>query len=72
MYTIYVHNNGSCDCVCRLQDGTERFSCPNLDEAVRKVKQFAKVMNGMKIKKKDIAFLRPVPVEKIEWEEFRP
>jgi hypothetical protein len=71
VYRIYVAGSVF-NCECRLQDGTERWTETTLETAIRSVKKFAKVMNGTKIKKKDITFLKPQ--EKIEtvWILFHP
>lgn len=62
MYTIIELPNGTYRCKGRLQDGTERWERWNestLDAAIKSMKKFAKVLNGVKIKKRDITYLRP-------------
>lgn len=58
MYTIILRRDGKYHCQFRLQDGTERYVEDSLEAAIEHAKTFAKVMNGVKIKKKDITFLR--------------
>lgn len=60
MYTIYQMADGTYACVGKLQDGTERWTECTLAKAVASMIQFAKVMNGSKIKKKQISFYRQV------------
>jgi hypothetical protein len=58
MYRITKLLCGFYWCECQLQDGNERFQERTLEDAIDAVKKFAKVMNGTKIKKKDIAFFK--------------
>lgn len=69
MYTIILGKDGKYHCEGRIQDGTERWVCDSLEDAVKKMKCHAKIMNGTKIKKKHIVFLRErtVPVDYEEW-----
>ncbi len=69
MCEIYSMADGTFRCVGKIQDGTERWTCNTLEEAVKSMKRFAKVMNGTKIKKKHIAFFVPKHVAKTEWVE---
>ena len=67
MYAIYQHADGTFYCGGGLQDGTERWTRSTLEEAVKSLKDFAKSLNGTKIKRKDIGFFRQVQVVKAEW-----
>jgi hypothetical protein len=69
MYTIFK-TDGTFHCEGRLQDGTERWTKPTLEEAIKSMKHFAKVMNGMKIKKKDIQFFESKEVVERKWVPF--
>jgi len=70
MYII-IEKDGKYYCEGRLQDGTERWEESTLREAIKSMIQFAEVSNGMKIKKRDIQFLRPVQVVKTETQYVR-
>lgn len=70
MYTIFQLADGTYECQGKLQDGTERWSEPTLEAAIKTMKNFAKVMNGTKLKKKNIVFYRAEPV--INWVQFKP
>ncbi len=73
MYTIYLQDDGSYLCCGRIQDGTERWTKATLDEAVTSMKNFAEFMNGeKKLKKKHIAFFRPIQVMKTQWQQYNP
>ncbi len=72
MYIIFKNQDGTFHCHGRIQDGTERWIKPTLEEAVKSMKQFAKLMNGMKIKKKDITFLQPIEKVITEWVKWEP
>jgi hypothetical protein len=69
MYTITDMGNGQFWCEGKLQDGTERWVKSSLEEAVQSMKTFAKTMNGTKLKKKHIAYLRPVEPK---YEQYYP
>ena len=74
MYTIVKGMDGRFHCQGRLQDGAERWIKDTLDEAVASMKKFARVLNGTKIKKKDITFLQERPaagVECVPWDPWR-
>lgn len=62
MYWVTLMMDGRFYCEGRLQDGTERWYKTTEAEAVKSMKEFAKVMNNTKLKRKDIDFLREVPV----------
>lgn len=65
--------NKKYECQGRIQDGTEYWTCDTLEEAIKSMKQFAKVMNGApKLKKKDILFLRQQQIIRTEYTEFKP
>lgn len=73
MYTIFVNDNGTCSCHGSLQDGTEKWEAANLTAAVQSMKDFAKTMNGAKIKKRrDITYLKPTLETRVVWTEFKP
>lgn len=72
MYTIIELGNGKYRCEGKLQDSTERWDEDSLEEAIKSMKEFAKFGNGVKIKKKDIVFLRAVQVVKTEYQQFKP
>ncbi len=57
-YVIVLALDGKYHCAGRLQDGTERWTEETQEAAITSMKQFAKVMNHTRIKKKDITFLR--------------
>lgn len=67
MYQIVLGLDGKYYCICRVQDGTERWTESDLETAVTKVKEFAKVMNGTKIKRKEISFFKEIVVQKSEY-----
>ena len=67
MYQIILGLDRKYYCVCCLQDGTERWAEDNIETAIAKVKDFAKVMNGMKIKRKEISFYKEVVTQKSEF-----
>lgn len=56
MYTIYCEAN-KYRCEVRIQDGTERWEKPGLEEAVKSVIQAARIMNGTYITQKDIEII---------------
>ena len=58
MYRIIEKFNGTFRCEVVIQDGTERWTEKTLEEAKTSVKSAAKVLNGTKIKKKDIELYR--------------
>ena len=66
MYTIIRALDGTFKCQFRLQDGTEFYTEPTVEKAIEHAKTFAKVMNGAKIKKKDITFLQEKKVTETE------
>lgn len=72
MYTIILKLDGSYACEGRLQDGTERWIEKDVRSAIKSMKQFAKVMNGAKIKKKDIKFYQCRPVNQVEIVPWQP
>lgn len=65
MYEIYEQPDGTYVGHCRIQDGTEKFTAATLKEAVKEMREHARILNGMKkLKKADIAFYRlQVPTE---------
>ncbi len=69
MYVIYLGSDNKYHCEGRLQDSTERWVENSLEEAVKSLKQFAKFGNGMKIKRKDIAYFVAKEVVKQEYIE---
>ena len=72
MYRIYIQKNGTCECSGRIQDGTERWTSPNLKEAIKQMIQFAKIMNGTKLTKRGITFLRLQKGMEMQYVEFKP
>jgi hypothetical protein len=70
MYTIIKRNNGTFRCIGKLQDVTERWICSTLEEAIDSMKQFARTMNGTKLKKSGIAYLQEQSVPLVEWKPF--
>lgn len=58
MYRIIQRLNGGFECEVSVQDGTERFTATTLEEAKTAVKRSAKILNGVKIKKKSIEVYR--------------
>lgn len=72
MYKIIRLLNGTFACQFRLQDGTEYYTETTLEKAIAHAKLFAKVMNGMKIKKRDIEFYREEPIVKNELVPWTP
>ena len=72
MYTIYNLASGRFECEGRLQDGTERWQCDSLVEAIRSMKKFALAANHTKIKTKDIRFLRPEKFSDVRWVPWKP
>lgn len=72
MYTIILGLDGKYHCQFRLQDGTEYYTEETLEAAVDHAKRFAKFMNGMKIKKKNITFLRQTPVTEVKLVPWKP
>lgn len=76
MYTIVKRLNGTFLCMGRIQDGTERWEEKSLDEAVKSMKSFAKVMNGArgehKLKRKHITFLQEQWVSEIKYVAWNP
>jgi hypothetical protein len=66
MYSIIQKMDGSFLCECMIQDGTERWTESNIETAIQSMKRSAKVLNGSKIKKKDIEFLKEAPVVVIQ------
>jgi hypothetical protein len=72
MYKIIALSVGTFRCVGQLQDGIERWDMPTLSEAIKSMKQFAKTMNGMKIKKKNIEFLRIEEVRETRLVQYKP
>ena len=65
MYCITAMLDGTYWCEGRVQDGTERWPKPTRKEATQSMIQFARVMNGMYITKKDITYLveeTPIPM----------
>lgn len=67
MYEIYCREDGTFTCVGRLQDGTERWTSLSLDEAIKSLKKFAKVMNGSTLKKGGITIYREKKVMTSVW-----
>jgi hypothetical protein len=63
VYDIYAMLDGTFRCHGRIQDGTERWQSPTMEEAVKSMKTHAKVMNGTKIKRKDIRFWKEAVVQ---------
>jgi hypothetical protein len=73
MYEIFVRDDGTCLCVGRLQDGTERWVKPSMREAIKSMKTFASVMNhDKKLTRRGIRVYRPREVVKTEWVEVKP
>lgn len=73
MYAICKGDDGKFYCHGRLQDGTERWVKNTLEEAIKSMKQFAKSMNGQKIKKKNIEYLQTATVAEVKaipWDPF--
>lgn len=70
MYQIFCNPDGTFDCIGRLQDGTEHWKEVTLEAAIKSLKQFAKTMNGTKIKKRGIAYykLKDEP----QWVQYDP
>ena len=62
MYRIIQKLDGTFRCEVVIQDGTERWTETDLETAKEKIKSAAKVLNGTKIKKKDIELYREEPV----------
>lgn len=65
--------DGRFNCVGQLQDGSEKWICSTLDAAVKEMKQFAKVMNHSKIKKKDINYYQEIETkitQVVDWKPF--
>ena len=62
MYSIIQKIDGSFLCECVIQDGTERWTETNLEDAIKSMKSSAKFLNGSKIKRKDIEFLKEASV----------
>lgn len=59
MYQLYEQPDGTYVGYCRIQDGTEKFTAPNLKEAVKSMKEHARLLNGKQnLKKRDIALYR--------------
>ena len=67
MYTIYCRLDGTFTCEGMLQDGRETWISLSLAEAVKSLKQFAKVMNNTKIKKSGIAIYQEKRVQQSVW-----
>lgn len=65
MYEIYELPDGTFEGHCRIQDGTEKFTAPTLAEAVKEMKEHARLLNGrQKLKKSEIALYRlQIPTE---------
>ena len=61
MYSIVELGNGEYQCICRIQDGTERWIAKSKEEAVLSLRNGAKVMNGTTITEKDIHFEEHIP-----------
>ena len=72
MYTIIKLLNGKYLGQFRLQDGTERYTFDTLEEAIKEAIQFARVLNGTKIKRKSITFLQEQPVTEIQYVPWSP
>lgn len=67
MCEIYRKADGTYGCVCRIQDGAERWSSLSLEEAVKDMKESAYVLNHDKIKKSDIAYFEERQVTRTEF-----
>lgn len=72
MYTITKCLDGKFFCECIIQDGTERWLKQDIDEAVNSMKRAAEILNGAKIKKRDISFrqqreILETTIEYIPW-----
>ncbi len=61
MYSIVELDNEKFQCICRIQDGVERWSAKSREEAVLSLINGAKVMNGTRIAEKDIYFEAHIP-----------
>lgn len=72
MYTIIKGLDGKFHCQFRLQDGTEYYTEDSLEVAIEHAKNFAKTMNGTKIKKKDITFLQEARKRETRLIEWKP
>lgn len=70
VYTIYLLDDGTCQCEGKIQDGTERWTDISLESAIEHMKRFAERVNGTKIKKKDIKYYRKEFV--YNYVEFKP
>lgn len=67
MWSIFVQGDGTFDCECRVQDGTERWKEESMAVAVKSVIKAALVLNNHKITKKDIAVYDAVQVVETKW-----
>lgn len=56
MYSIIELDNGTYQCICRVQDGVERWTEETKEKAERSLIGGAKAMNGAMITKDDIHF----------------
>lgn len=61
MYSIIELRDGTYQCICRAQDGTERWTEKDKDTAVEELINAAKALNGTKITEKDIHFEPHIP-----------
>ena len=61
MYSITELSNGNCQCLCRIQDGVDRWTSQTKEQAVRSLIKAAKTMNGTTITEKNIHFEGPIP-----------
>lgn len=70
MYQIFRDMDGKYHCAGRLQDGTERWTCNTLDEAVQSLKDFARAANGDTIKRKQISYYEERPIRATEYHQL--
>ncbi len=61
MYSIIELGNGDFQCICRIQDGTERWPEKSKAIAMRSLIGAAKAMNGATITEQDIHFEAHIP-----------
>ncbi|MDE1971297.1 MAG: hypothetical protein KGI50_07025 [Patescibacteria group bacterium] len=59
--------DGTYQCRGQVQDGMETWIENNFEVAVRSMKDFAKIINGTKIKRKDITFLQQPNLPPVPW-----
>lgn len=61
MYSIIELGNGTYQCICRVQDGIERWTEETKEKAVRSLIGGAKAMNGVDITEREIHFEAQIP-----------